>query len=222
MGMVIHDDFWEAAQAMPDKQRAPFLYAIIEYRFTGKEPKGNPPWLPTFLVIKKRLEMGDAASEKGRMMAEARWGKRREAKASAQADAQAHAQHMQQHEPSICTGDATAQNYPNAEVEDELGVGVNPPYPPFAWRCLNEFNEAMGTAYSSMPPKCEHVLERFEGKYSLEEVRTMIEYKRDEWRGTKFGNCLTPNTLFSLDHFEQYMNQSRSSAAEKREYEQYD
>ena len=46
MGMVIHDDFWAAAQAMPEKQRAPFIYAIVEYRFTGKEPQGSPAWLP--------------------------------------------------------------------------------------------------------------------------------------------------------------------------------
>ena len=52
MGMVIHDDFWAAAQAMPEKQRAPFIYAIVEYRFTGKEPQGSPAWLPTFLVLK--------------------------------------------------------------------------------------------------------------------------------------------------------------------------
>ena len=51
MGMVIHDDFWAAAQAMPEKQRAPFIYAIVEYRFTGKEPQGSPAWLPTFLVL---------------------------------------------------------------------------------------------------------------------------------------------------------------------------
>lgn len=222
MGMVIHEDFWEAAQAMPEKQRAPFLYAIIEYRFTGKEPKGNPAWLPTFLVIKKRLEMGDAASEKGRMMAEARWGKRSEGQASGQPEAQAYAQHVQQHEPSICIADAQASDYRNAEVEDELGVGVNPPNPPFAWRCLAELNEALGTSYTSMPPKCARVLERFDGKYTLEEVRAMVEYKRDEWRGTRFANCLTPNTLFSLDHFEQYMNQSRGSAAEKSEYAKYD
>ena len=59
MGMVIHDDFWAAAQAMPEKQRAPFIYAIVEYRFTGKEPQGSPAWLPTFLVLKGRLDMGD-------------------------------------------------------------------------------------------------------------------------------------------------------------------
>ena len=75
MGMVIHDDFWAAAQAMPEKQRAPFIYAIVEYRFTGKEPQGSPAWLPTFLVLKGRLDMGDEKSERARKAANARWGK---------------------------------------------------------------------------------------------------------------------------------------------------
>ena len=222
MAMWIQDDFWEAAQAMPEKQRAPFLYAVADYGFTGREPKGNPPWLPTFLVIKQRIEMSTQKSEKGRKMAEARWGKHRNAQASEQDDAQAYAQATLQHDPSICTDDATARDTSDAESEREILEGENPPTPLFAWQCLNELNEALGTAYSTMPPKCTNVLERMEGKYTLEEVRSMIEYKRDEWAGTRFKNCLTPNTLFSLDHFEQYMNQSRSSAAEKREYEQYD
>lgn len=76
MGMVIHDDFWAAAQAMPEKQRAPFIYAIVEYRFTGKEPQGSPAWLPTFLVLKGRLDMGDEKSERARKAANARWGNR--------------------------------------------------------------------------------------------------------------------------------------------------
>ena len=70
MGMVIHDDFWAACQAMPEKQRAPFLYALANYRFTKEEPKGSPPWLPTFIALKQRIDMGDEASERGRKMAQ--------------------------------------------------------------------------------------------------------------------------------------------------------
>ena len=156
------------------------------------------------------------------MMAEARWGKRRETQASGQSEAQAYAQQVQQHEPSICTADAAASNYPNAEVEDELGVGVNPPNPPFAWQCLAALNEVLGTTYSSLPPKCSQVLERFSDMYTVDGVRRMVEYKRDEWAGTRWKNCLTPNTLFSLEHFEQYMNQSIASDRGRSEYEQYD
>lgn len=225
MAMWIQDDYWEAAQAMPEKQRAPFLLAVVAYGMEGVEPKGNPTWLPTFLVIKKRIELSSERSEKGRKMAEARWGKR-DAQASSKADAQQRSSIC----TSICTSNAAAsedddaedvlQHY--AESEREIGIEITPLNPPFAWQCLNQLNEALGTTYSSMPPKCTRTLDRFAGKYTPEEVRQMVEYKRGEWQGSRFRNCLTPNTLFSPDHFEQYMNQSRSSAAEKRDYEQYD
>ena len=98
MSVVVYDDVWEAAQKMPKSQRAPFVYAVVNYCFTGEEPQGSPPWLPTFIVLKFRLTKGAEASakasEKGRAMANARWGKK-----DAQADATAYA-------PACATADA--------------------------------------------------------------------------------------------------------------------
>ena len=50
----------------------------------------------------------------------------------------------------------------------------------------------------------------------------MIRYKREEWQGTKYSKCLTPNTLFSPDHFEQYIHQSQAHHQEVSEYAVYD
>lgn len=223
MGMVIHDDFWAACQAMPEKQRAPFLYALANYRFEKKEPKGSPPWLPTFIALKQRIDMGDEASERGRKMAQARWSKQK-AQASAEQDAQADAQQDAQ-------AYAQASNSSDAEVEDELGVVVPPYSPPmlstcqdapFWLQCLGALNEVLCTTYTTMPEKCRHTLERCAGGYTVEQVRDMIAYKRDEWQGTRFRKCLTPNTLFGPDHFEQYVHQSKSDAEEAEAYAAYD
>lgn len=234
MGMVIHDDFWAACQAMPEKQRAQFLYAIALYRFEKEEPKGNPPWLPTFLVIKDRIEMGDDKSERAQKAANARWEKERARKAQEEAQArdedsaQAYADAYAQADTQAY---ALAQNSCNAEVEYELVVGVPPYNPPmqndeqrmpFWLQCLNAFNDVMATTYTSMPEKCRHRLERSEGTVSVEEVRAMIAYKRDEWCGTKYRKGLTPNTLFSPDHFEQYLHQSQAEAKEAKTYAKYD
>lgn len=88
MSVVIHDDFWRAAQSMPKRQRPAFVYAICAYAFDGTEPEGSPAWLPTFEVVRDRISMSTRASERGRMMANARWHR---------ADAQAHAR--------ACAGD---------------------------------------------------------------------------------------------------------------------
>lgn len=217
--MVIHDDFWAAAKAMPERQRAPFLYALMAYRFEGVEPKGSPPWLPTFLVIKDRLELGDKSSQRGRDMANARWEKHRaqqaaqDAAASAEQDAQAYAQ-------ADAQAYAAARNCRDAEVEDELGVGeppYSPPMPgdlgdaPFWLQCLAALNDALGAAYTTMPGKCRRMLERSAAAVTVEQVRSMVEFKRDEWGGTRWRKCLTPNTLFSPDHFEQYLHQSQDA-----------
>lgn len=231
MGMVIHDDFWAATQAMPEKQRAPFLYALAEYRFEKKEPKGSPPWLPTFIALKQRIDMGDEASERGRKMAQARWGKRK-AQASDQQDAQVPGEHdAQAHAAAYAQAYAQASNESDAEVEDELGVGEPPYIPPmlgneegapFWMQCLAAFNDLMGTAYTTMPSKCRHMLDRSAAAFTVGQVRSMVEFKREEWAGTKYRKGLTPNTLFSPDHFEQYMHQAIAEEKEAGDYAAYD
>lgn len=230
MGMVIHDDFWAACQAMPEKQRAPFLYALANYRFTKEEPKGNPPWLPTFIALKQRIDMGDEASERGRKMAQARWGKQK-AQAPAQQDAQAQAQHdAQAYAQADAYAYAQASNNSDAEVKDEVVVGeppYSPPMPssledaPFWLQCLAAFNDLMGTTYTTMPEKCRHMLERSAATFSVAQVRSMVAFKREEWTGTKYRKGLTPNTLFSPDHFEQYMHQAQAEREEAARYAEY-
>lgn len=231
MGMVIHDDFWAACQAMPEKQRAPFLYALALYRFEKKEPKGNPPWLPTFIALKDRIDMADEASERGRKMAQARWGKRK-AQADAQHDTQAPAQHdAQAHAQADAYAYAQASELFDAEKELEIGVEVppySPPKPcsledaPFWLQCLAAFNDLMGTTYTTMPEKCRHMLERSAATFTVAQVRSMVEFKREEWTGTKYRKGLTPNTLFSPDHFEQYMHQAQAEEKEAGDYAAYD
>lgn len=88
--------------------------------------------------------------------------------------------------------------------------------------CLGELNRVLGTTYCSLPPSAARTLARFEGVYTPEEVRAMVEYKRADWQDTCFKRNLTPNTLFSVEHFEQYMNQSKQHAKEASEYDIYD
>lgn len=221
MGMTIQDDMWEAAQMLPEKQRAPFVYALVAYGMDGAEPKGSPAWLPVFHVIRDRLRLSAEASERGRRMAMARWGKsdgaeqQHDAQAHARAYAQASGEHMHRHD---------------AENESEKEIGVPPYSPPmhggdegapFWLQCLAAFNDAMGTAYTTMPEKCRHMLERSASTFTAAQVRSMVAFKREEWTGTKYRKGLTPNTLFSPDHFEQYMHQAQAEEKEAERYAEY-
>ena len=221
MGMTIQDDMWEAAQMLPEKQRAPFVYALVAYGMDGAEPKGSPAWLPVFPVIRDRLRLSAEASERGRRMAMARWRKsdvaeqQHDACAHAQAYAQASGEHMHGHD---------------AENESEIEIGVPPYSPPvqggaegapFWLQCLAAFNDAMGTAYTTMPEKCRRTLERAEGAWSVEQVGAMVSFKCDQLAKTRWKGCRTPGFLFSPDHFEECMHQSVESGREAQRYAEY-
>lgn len=221
--MNFFDNYYKVGETIRSKAaRQEYFAAIIEYYYSGgREPDFKYEQAKTgfegvrFSLDKslrnssnrKKTEHEGTANESGKK-------RERKAKENGNSAPPVSVSSREEEEEGLSSDEESLEE---RDPFDETGTTAS-----FALQCLRAFNEAMGTAYSTMPPKCAQVLERFEGKYALDEVRAMIEFKRDEWSGTRFRNCLTPNTLFSLDHFEQYMNQSRSSAAEKREYEQYD
>lgn len=213
MGMVIHDDFWAAAQAMPEKQRAPFIYAIVEYRFTGKEPQGSPAWLPTFLVLKGRLDMGDEKSERARKAANARWGNR-PGKEDAVDDAVAHAQ-------ADADAHAGASSCGNAEVEVEVEY-IDNPLIPFD-EIVHALNEAAGTRYRSSSAKTRRLIHaRWAEGYRLPDFLAVIDTMAAEWAGDpKMAKYLRPSTLFS-PKFEDYVNRSPRTRKEADGYAEYD
>lgn len=225
MGMVIHDDFWAAAQAMPEKQRAPFIYAIVEYRFTGKEPQGSPAWLPTFLVLKGRLDMGDEKSERARKAANARWGNRpgngdaaADAAARAQDDAQARAG---ADADADADAHADASSCGNAEVEVEVEYIENPLIP--FDEIVHALNEAAGTRYRSSSAKTRRLIHaRWAEGYRLPDFLAVIDTMAAEWKGDpKMAKYLRPSTLFS-PKFEDYVNRSPKARKGADGYDEYD
>lgn len=239
MGMVIHDDFWAAAQAMPEKQRAPFIYAIVEYRFTGKEPQGSPAWLPTFLVLKGRLDMGDEKSERARKAANARWGNR-PGNGDAVADAAARAQDDAQartgaYADADADADAVADAYADAdahadasscgnaevevEVEDEY---IENPLIPFS-EIVQALNDAAGTRYRASSAKTRSLIHaRWAEGYRLPDFLAVIDTMAAEWKDDpKMDKYLRPSTLFS-PKFEDYVNRSPKTRKGADGYDEYD
>lgn len=209
MGMVIHDDYVESCEQLPnDKQKGEFLLALVRYGTSGIEPKGNPPWLPTFTALKKRVKLGRTRSE-------AKKGKTKDGTNvkpnQNQNETKPEPNENQNKDLFLCVEDEVL-SYEVLSSEDEK------PHAPFGLRCLGELNEVLGTSYTTLPSKSAMCLSRMEGKYDLAAVRRMVEFKRDEWRGTKFSNNLTPNTLFGPDHFEQYMHQASGSEVPDAEF----
>ena len=201
MAVVIHDDFWAAAQAMPEGQRAEFIYAICAYSFDGIEPDGDRAWYPTFIVIRDRIDMGAKASERGRAMANARWSKKHDAQADAQAYADAYAQ-------ADAHAYAHASETEDAEKEKEKEKEKRNTYcAPEVRRIVDFLNFRAGKSYKPSTPKTSRLIAaRLKEGFAFEDFAQVIDKKCAEWLGTEMEKYLRPETLFGTK-FEGYLNQ---------------
>lgn len=89
--------------------------------------------------------------------------------------------------------------------------------PSFSLQCLKALNEELrGVAPVEFTrnPNGEYVAS-LEGRFTVDDVREMVRFKRKEWEGTKFQQNLNPGTLFSPDKLEGYVIASKMSEPTK-------
>lgn len=83
--------------------------------------------------------------------------------------------------------------------------------PSFSLQCLKALNEELrGVAPVEFTrnPNGEYIAS-LEGRFTVDDVREMVRFKRSEWEGTRFQQNLNPGTLFSPDKFEGYVVASK-------------
>jgi uncharacterized phage protein (TIGR02220 family) len=83
--------------------------------------------------------------------------------------------------------------------------------PSFSLQCLKALNEELrGVAPVEFTrnPNGEYIAS-LEGRFTVDDVREMVRFKRREWEGTKFQQNLNPVTLFSPEKFESYVIASK-------------
>lgn len=81
----------------------------------------------------------------------------------------------------------------------------------FSLQCLKALNEELrGVAPVEFTrnPNGEYIAS-LEGRFTVDDVREMVRFKRKEWEGTKFQQNLNPGTLFSPDKLEGYVIASK-------------
>ena len=226
--MQIFDSYIDAGQQLPQRDKERFYTALIEFIAYGFEPNLDGAAAAVFTAIKPSLVISKKRAEAGRRGGNANAknngssnfaSKQNESKSEASDEAS---------EQLACEFAHTITNTITSKGVGGAGEGEPNPFTEaeeadagFAWQCLAELNAALGLSYSTMPAKCSRTLSRFEGKYDLSSIRRMVEFKRDEWAGTQYARHLTPNTLFSPDHFEQYMEQSSKEAGKNARFDKY-
>ena len=65
MTMYFQDDFWEAAQELPDEERDRFISAAVVYFYTGEEPSLSGVARGYFRLIKDRLDLSRERKQNG-------------------------------------------------------------------------------------------------------------------------------------------------------------
>lgn len=201
---------------VPDGEgRSTLALAIIEYGTHGTEPELQWPLSTIFEAVRDDIDNSVKARNENR-------GGRPRKKNDRKTDEKERG--FEEPETGVSeTGNGGFENGNGGFDDSEKGETHTKPShtkpsqdkPPYPLACLAALNEELGTAYGQLPPKAALHLEAMEGRYQVDEVRAMVAYKRDEWRGTRFAKSLTPNTLFSAEHFEQYMHQAKDDARRK-------
>ena len=111
--------------------------------------------------------------------------------------------------PSI----APLQNLRNEKIREEKisQEKKRESKPSFSLQCLKALNEELrGVAPVEFTrnPNGEYIAS-LEGRFTVDDVREMVRFKRKEWEGTKFQQNLNPGTLFSPDKLEGYVIASK-------------
>ena len=190
-------------EAMPSDYQDEYIIAIARYGMYGEEPEFTNPLLAAcFEGVRSDIDN----SVKNR--SENKGGRPSKTKVKTRVSKTG--------KPPSETLVSESEKPPSETIENEknkpkLGLAslsqAKEGEPPYPLLCLKIFNETMGTTYSRNPHG--EFLADFENLIPLEDVRRMVEFKRDEWSGTRFQGNLTPNTLFAPNHFEAYVNQAK-------------
>lgn len=231
MSFTIFDKFKGVLDSIPDEgDRAAMALAVIEYGLTEAEPEFGYPMSAIFEGMREDIDCSRTArnSNKGGRPK----GSRNKPKAAPSLDAEVSDKEknggFENQKPPFSEEETpvseTGNPIQDRTEQDNTGQDNIDPLPPseFPWLCLRALCDELGATYSTMPGKCTRMLERSEGRFTVGQVRAMVAYKRDEWQGTPFKGNLTPNFLFSPDHFEQCMNQSMADSEERGRRAAYD
>lgn len=117
-------------------------------------------------------------------------------------------------EPPIETGDynpPTEPHFYSLNQTKPIQEKKREPNPSFSLQCLKALNEELrGVAPVEFTrnPNGEYIAS-LEGRFTVDDVREMVRFKRKEWEGTKFQQNLNPGTLFSPDKLEGYVIASK-------------
>lgn len=217
------ESFYRAATecGLSDAQRLEFYDALCAYAFDGVEPEFDGALKLAFTLCRPVVKRKNGVGGRPR-------------KAKAETVPKTVAETVSETVTKTVSENCFANSFENPSMDKDLDKdldkeGKEPPLSPlggpvdfdappdasFPLQCLAVLNEELGASYGSLPPSVAGYLSGQGDRYSVEDVRAMVRYKRDEWTGTELQRNLVPKTLFGAEHFEGYIAQSKMAPPEE-------
>lgn len=177
-GFTLYADYVDQISDLNLKQRGILFTAILEYA-SGNDPEINDPLVKmAYGFIRAQMET-EAEHRKEVAAARAEAGKR-----GGRPPIKKTVKQVEKKEPKP---EEKAEAIPYKEI-------------------INYLNEKTGSAYrASSKATQEHIRARYREGYTLEDFKTVILKKSEEWVGTEMQQYLRPETLFGTK-FEGYLN----------------
>ena len=94
---------------------------------------------------------------------------------------------------------------PKVVVAKQINIGAE--------EVLAYFNEKAGTRFLKKGSNLELINARINEGYTLEDMKSVVDKKVLEWKGTEMEKYLRPITIFNKTKFENYLNQKNESPA---------
>lgn len=198
MVMYFQDDFWEAVSKLKSKEdQDAAIVALVRYHFDRSEPT-NPIADAILTVCKDRIELSQKRSKAGATK-----------KSKANQNGIKTESKSDQNGSIASLSLSYSNSYKVVNSDCKIFDEVENQETPFVWECVKVFNDVLKRDISNVPPMIVDCLNSRADLYTLEEIAGMIKMKRDEWQGTKMESNLKPTTLFSANHFDEYMDAYR-------------
>lgn len=202
----------EQMEEMPDEVAAEYCMVVVMYGSYGIEPEGRSwPVMAAFRGIKGDIDNSIAYRERGK-----KGGRPKKAKGVKTSNETGFNQSEQSenglkpHAEEVLSQSETGSAYSLAKPIPVLPIEKEEKES-FPLQCLAALNEELrgiAPVEYTRNPNGEYIAS-LEGRFTVDDVREMVRFKRREWEGTKFQQNLNPGTLFSPDKLEGYVIASK-------------
>lgn len=221
------ENWWEAVEEMDDQELGKTLRIIFDYSFRDKKPeKLNPMQKMFFNLCKPILDSNREAYDNGNLGG-------RPKKTTSKTSAEKGGKKGGFNPPDNHVGNPTENPLENpienhtvtvtdtvtvtgtekdtdtdteTEKENSVFFELDSSYD-FAWKCVGAWETIMRRSSGEVPTKNLDALERASDRYTLEDIKGMLAYKKKDWENTEFYKYFHPKTLFNPEKFDSYMNE---------------